>query len=182
MVFGYVLMCTHRFNSELMHQAVIDPLSNMYNRRGVENFLLREIEQAKRSKAPLALLIIDANRFKSVNDQYGHAVGDQAIIYIANTIKSNVRSGDLAGRLGGDEFVLVLTHTNYETASSIAERITTTIDENPMIYEGKSIQLSICIGVGMLDLENPNYDDLYIQADNALYQEKAKFYDKQNIK
>ena len=179
MVFGYVLMCTHRFNFELKQQAIIDTLSNMYNRRGVENFLFREIEQVKRSKEPLALLIIDANKFKSVNDQFGHAAGDQAIIYIGETLKNSVRSGDLAGRLGGDEFVLVLTNTDYETATSIAERITKTIDDNPMNYEGKSIQLSVCIGVGMLDTENPNYDDLYIRADNALYKEKAKFYEHQ---
>ena len=120
MMFGYILMCTQRFNYELKQQATIDTLSNMYNRRGVENFLHREIEQFKRSKNPLSLLIIDANKFKDVNDQFGHAAGDQAIIYIGETLKNNVRSGDLAGRMGGDEFVLVLTNTNYETATSIA--------------------------------------------------------------
>jgi diguanylate cyclase (GGDEF)-like protein len=176
MVFGYVLMCTHRFNYELNQQAVIDPLTNMYNRRGVENFLHREIEMVRRNQEPLALLIIDVNKFKTVNDQYGHAAGDQALIYIAETLKSNIRSGDLAGRLGGDEFVLVLTRTDYSTAKTIADRIKHHMDTNPFFYDNEKIQLSLSIGVGMLDIENPDYDSLYIQADNSLYEEKEEYH------
>jgi diguanylate cyclase (GGDEF)-like protein len=173
--YGYLLMCNNRFNIELNKLAIIDPLSNMINRRGIHTFLEREIARSQRTHEPLALVIIDANRFKDVNDHYGHAAGDKAIIHIAKTIQKYIRSADIAGRLGGDEFVVVLTNTDESSAKIIADRISHAIADQPLVYHDFAINLSVCYGLAMLDLQFPNYDDLFLRADLALYLEKESY-------
>jgi diguanylate cyclase (GGDEF)-like protein len=175
MTFGYLLMCNVRFNLELNQLAIIDPLSKMINRRGVQPFLEREIALSIKTGEPLALLVIDANHFKDINDIYGHAAGDEAIVFIAQMIQNNVRSSDLAGRLGGDEFVVILPRTDEPSAREVANRIINSIADQPLIYKDFRINLSVSLGLAMLDSELPNSDDLFLQSDRALYKAKEEF-------
>lgn len=177
MTFGYILLCNSRFNIELKEQAVVDPLSSLYNRRGVQAFLEKEIAMTKRTSNPLALLILDVNQFKNVNDHYGHEAGDEAIKHVAESIMHFVRVSDLAGRIGGDEFVVVLPNTDREEAQTVADRISSKIESTPLIYRDFSIELTVCIGLAVLDDQETCYDDLFLEADKALYRAKNAFYE-----
>ncbi len=159
--------------NELKRLATIDPLTGMLNRRHF--FTLAEVlfEQAKRYQRELSALMIDADHFKLINDQYGHAIGDQVLQRLGHYLTDLIRKADLLGRYGGEEFVIVMPETSIAQAYQAAERLLEYLHDNPIETDITKIPLTLSIGVAALDLETTqSIDKLVAQADQALYMAK----------
>lgn len=149
-----------------------DALTGLYNRRSFDRFLLEECDSAKRARTPVAMLILDVDRFKNFNDTYGHLVGNQVLEKIATQIKESVRATDLLFRYAGDEFAVLLPKTGLEQAVMVAEKIRQRVGEQQMEIEGGPRQLSVSIGAAELLPEMRAPEDLVQLADRALYYSK----------
>jgi diguanylate cyclase (GGDEF)-like protein len=147
-----------------------DPLTGVQNRLAMETALKREIDLARRQRAPLSMLIIDADHFKRFNDQYGHAFGDDVLRALANAASATVRRSDLLFRFGGEEFVVLASHTNHEGATLLAERIREAVASIRTV-RGREIELSVSVGVAELR-DDEDAERLFERADEAVYQAK----------
>lgn len=163
----------------LKRMGLTDALTGVQNRRYFEHRCQIEISQACRHKHPLACMFLDIDKFKGINDTYGHQTGDEVLMSVANFIQSQLRVGDTIARYGGEEFVVLLPQTDMYHASQIAERIRRCIaEENIYANSGHSINLTISIGISMLPAEDPpvgNHqlaDRMVAAADKALYEAK----------
>ncbi|HQW81213.1 MAG TPA: GGDEF domain-containing protein [Pseudomonadota bacterium] len=154
------------------NDAAHDGLTGLANRRSAMTRLTTEIAQAQRRRQPLALLALDLDRFKQVNDVYGHAAGDRVLIEFAATLRANLRLGDLGARTGGEEFIAVLPQTDRDAAAIVAERIRAQCADLPVSSDdGRVIRFSVSIGVALLDGRDSSAS-LLARADSALYQAK----------
>lgn len=154
----------------LQHNAKYDFLSELYNR--YEFFELGEIElyKSKRHNRPLAVLMIDIDFFKKVNDTFGHLAGDIVIKEISKIFKNNFRNSDIIGRYGGEEFLVLLSETDSDNSLKIAEKLRATIENTQIAYESTTIKVTISIGVSVYeDFENIQLQELINNADKALY-------------
>ncbi len=160
--------------AQSMEMAVTDALTGLYNRRYMETHLGTLIDQSASRGKTLALLVIDIDFFKAVNDSHGHDVGDQVLQEFAERIRSNVRSIDMACRLGGEEFVIVMPDTDMSLAFRIGERLRQIIASAPFVIDTIDMPLDITISVGVASLENAadTQEDILKRADQALYQAK----------
>jgi diguanylate cyclase (GGDEF)-like protein len=164
-------------NALLHNRAYFDPLTNLPNRTLFLDRLNQSILNAKRDKKSFALLFIDLDHFKAVNDQYGHASGDELLTNVAKRINQCIRVTDLSARFSGDEFVVVLGHLNdvssaTNTASRIASRIIKSLSAHFQLA-GHSVQISASIGVSIYPDDSVDQDTLIRYADNAMYHAKA---------
>ncbi len=160
---------------ESVEQAAIDPLTRLFNRRYLENHLKVQIRTALASSKPLSVLLADIDYFKSVNDTFGHDVGDTVLREFAERIADSVRGRDLAARLGGEEFVLVLPDTERDKALDIAERVRQRIDCAPFVIsdEGEAIRVTTSIGVSCLGPGVDTVATMIKRADVSLYRAKS---------
>ncbi|MFZ6872118.1 DUF484 family protein [Undibacterium sp. Di27W] len=166
-------------NERLTYIGLTDPLTNVSNRRYVEQRMLEEIARARRQRYSIACMYLDIDFFKLINDRYGHQGGDDVLKEVAKRIKDELRLSDTLGRFGGEEFVVVLVNTNLHDAIQVAERIRKSIAGREFVLsESGTCQATISIGLTTID-ENTNYDDassiardLVLRADRALYQAK----------
>lgn len=174
-VFAYFLVFSGRVTAELAVQAHLDPLTELLNRRGFEERAKQELQRAARSGAPVSLLMVDANEFKSINDNWGHAAGDKALCAIADGLRGHLRPYDLVARLGGDEFVALLPGTDGRAAAALAPRLREAIAGQPTDHGGR---LDVSIGIANLEgqalLGGPGSEEavlrrLLAEADGALY-------------
>jgi diguanylate cyclase (GGDEF)-like protein len=150
-------------------QALVDPLTGLANRRSLEESLQEEVSRAERFDGELCLVIADLDRFKSINDRYGHPTGDHALRVFAQTVKDVVREVDSAGRWGGEEFALVLPGTNVEGGAALAERIRTTLAAREIRAEsGELVTLTASFGVAAYP-RSRGVSALVAAADEALY-------------
>ena len=154
---------------------LLDALTGLHNRRYFDARLMEEICHARRTKTPLCCLYIDIDHFKQINDQHGHARGDRILQWLANTLKSQMRSNDVLARLGGEEFAVLLAETEPTTAMNIAERIRLAVAHGS--EAGLSFPVTISIGVSTLvddDAHSPERAGqcLLDAADQGLYQAK----------
>ncbi len=157
----------------LAQQAQTDPLTSLLNRRGFMVSFNLLMPLSTRRKHDLCLLIMDLDRFKSINDNFGHDIGDIVIIQCAKTIKSMLRNIDSLARLGGEEFMVLLPNTSLSEAQVGANRIKASIESleiNPVTHI--NIKLTISIGITHLSQNRTSFDDLYKTADEALYEAK----------
>jgi diguanylate cyclase (GGDEF)-like protein len=161
-------------NKELMRLASTDPLTGLPNKRSLESALKRDLARADRDKTWLSLVMVDVDHFKKVNDQYGHAVGDQVLQAVAQALSRHLRAGDLAGRYGGEEFVLILPGSNIIGARIAAERIRKALEA--MVVQTEQGPLSVTASFGGASVCGPGCagvrDALFGQADSALYEAK----------
>lgn len=164
--------------AEILKHATLDALTGFYNRRQLEERIKQEVSNAKRQKAPFCGIMTDIDFFKSVNDTYGHAVGDLVLKTIAKVIRCQLREYDIAGRYGGEEFSILLPFTKINEAQMVAERLRKTIEDKVIDIskinpdsEVKTIKVTLSLGVYEMK-ENDNECDLLIKADKALYQAK----------
>jgi len=154
--------------------ALRDGLTGVLNRRAIYEVAENELERARRESARLSFLMIDIDNFKKINDRFGHAMGDQALRLVVDTIVSNLRPYDSVGRWGGEEFLVLLPNTNHEEATQIAERLRTSVARSRLEFiESNSVELRISLGVTCTSFGEDQYiDKLVSQADKALYKAK----------
>jgi diguanylate cyclase (GGDEF)-like protein/PAS domain S-box-containing protein len=161
------------FEERLQHLANTDGLTDLINRRRFFELAENELERANRYDLPLSIALIDIDNFKEINDQYGHLVGDQALLRVAKICSEMIRGMDILARYGGEEFVILFPHTENQEAFTSADRIRRTIEDQVLKIEEKEINLTLSVGVAsMLKDETDNIDILLDWADQALYQSK----------
>ncbi|GAB3486814.1 sensor domain-containing diguanylate cyclase [Marinomonas epiphytica] len=162
-----------RTQHQLQELASTDPLTKLFNRRAFKETVEQLMTQPKYLNRPLCVAIMDIDFFKKVNDTYGHHVGDEVIIKVAEELKLHCRLEDIPARYGGEEFVLFIPKTNIEEATAFIERIRQSIAEKAVTTEhGQTVHFTISIGLAELDRSKPDIDSAIIQADQALYQAK----------
>jgi two-component system cell cycle response regulator len=157
-----------------IEMAITDALTGLFNRRYMESHLVALLEQATARGKPLAVLVIDIDYFKSINDSHGHDAGDDVLREFALRIKRSIRGIDLACRYGGEEFVVVMPETDMAVAAMVAERLRRRIAAEPFaIHEGaNSIPVTISIGLAALRAADDSAAALLKRADQALYRAK----------
>jgi diguanylate cyclase (GGDEF)-like protein len=151
--------------------ANVDELSGIANRRRFFAHASGQFEEAKHRKTPLFLFIIDIDNFKTVNDTYGHSVGDSVIKTFVDTVKKNIPSYKCFARLGGDEFVLIMTSISQEDARNLMEKLRKEIEQTDMI-QNQDIRFTISIGMSRLAPSDRDIDELLARADMNLYEAK----------
>ena len=156
---------------QLEYIANYDRLTGVPNRRLMEVSITEEMIRHRRYGVSFALLFIDCNKFKSINDTHGHDCGDQVLIYVAQSLKELIRENDRCFRYAGDEFVLTLASQNYNEALAASKRLCQYFVDNPMQYEGIKLPVTISCGVAVSD-GMLNMDDLLKKADQQLYLNK----------
>jgi diguanylate cyclase (GGDEF)-like protein/PAS domain S-box-containing protein len=152
---------------QVLHLALTDPLTGLANYRRLLNTLDAEIKRCNRTARSFAVLLLDLDGLKKINDAYGHLVGSHALIRVANILRIHCRAVDTTARYGGDEFVVVLPETEYEAARHVAQRLSDGLKND---REEPSISLSV--GAAIFPQDGKTIDELLAAADRALYREK----------
>ncbi|GAB4139471.1 MAG: hypothetical protein Tsb009_08420 [Planctomycetaceae bacterium] len=151
-----------------------DSLTNLFNRRYFLERFQQEWDYSQRHHRPSCLIVLDIDDFKSINDQYGHLVGDNVLREVSQAIKGQVRETDLCGRMGGEEFSLLLVEADLPDAHSVAERIRRVIAELDFTVKGEPFSTSASFGVAQWSSDDTGITDLISRADAALYQAKTE--------
>lgn len=154
--------------------AITDPLTELYNRRYFFERGWNEYVRARRYEHALAIVMMDIDYFKKVNDFYGHICGDKVLVSVAALLKKTVRGIDLVSRFGGEEFIVLIPETDLQGVQLLAERMRLEVADTPIEHNGKSFNISISIGVAMIDSNNGDFEGMINQADIALYKAKDK--------
>ncbi len=167
-----IIITSHRLQMELQQQATHDPLTNVFNRRGLTTLAERDIARSNRRGTLISVLMIDADHFKNINDSFGHGVGDIVLKVMATKIQSCLRIEDVLARLGGEEFLVMLPDTSLPNACEVADRIRLSIAQLslPELSDGR--RFTVSIGVAERQGVQQNFDELVDRADQALYQAK----------
>ncbi len=163
-----------RLEDELMWQANHDTLTKLHNRRYFENYLENEVARIQRSNESSALLYIDLDRFKYINDTAGHTAGDQLLIEISKQLKTRLRDTDLLARLGGDEFAIIMRNTNTENIQGASEAFREVLEQYSFAYESKQYQVNGSIGVALIDRDITSAGDVLANADIACHIAKSR--------
>ena len=163
----------HHFVREINDMLVRDSLTSLYNRRFVDERLPVDVIDATLRRLPLSVCFIDLDRFKSLNDLYGHEAGDRAIKAVGDVIAKHIRSEqDWAARLGGDEFLLCFHNTDEKRAEAITRRIRNAIEKIPTDFQMAAIRLSISFGIETMTETPLTAEELIDHADKKMYQAK----------
>jgi two-component system cell cycle response regulator len=152
--------------------ALTDPLTGLYNRRYFEVHLQKLLQKNEQSKKAMAILMMDIDHFKSINDTHGHTVGDEILKIFARRVQDSLRSFDLVARLGGEEFVVILPDISTEMAYFIGERLRKIIADEPFACAAGKISITTSIGGTIITGDSADKDDVVKLADDALYQAK----------
>jgi diguanylate cyclase (GGDEF)-like protein len=168
---AFILLAMAKERTELRHRtaAMVDPLTGIANRR---SFLQDAAQLAKRHKSnprPTAVLLIDLDHFKSINDRFGHALGDRALETFADAARQSVRGSDLLGRLGGEEFAAVIVDTSRDNAIAVAERIRASFAQAALEVDNRPVGATVSIGLVYCQETAIDVAELLAQADQALY-------------
>lgn len=159
-----------RLKSELEHLVVADPLTGTYNRRKFHEVLDRAVSNATRHDHRFALLMIDVDHFKSINDTYGHQVGDEVLRNVCERIRGAVRSADQLFRVGGEEFCLLANVAGGEDIGPLAEKLRKVVADRPFAVVG-----NVTVSVGIANfMEGDTQESIYARADDAMYEAKRK--------
>lgn len=159
---------------ELRALATRDPLTNLYNRRYLEEALENELARAERDGSPIAVIMLDADKFKRINDLHGHKAGDMALQALARIIHLYIRKSDIACRYGGEEFVIVMPHTGVEVARERAEKIREDFRRVDFIGPGTAAETSLSIGIAVYPLSGLRGEEVLDAADQAMYAAKME--------
>lgn len=170
---GLVTMARERADEANRILATVDALTGAANRRALINALDRDVARATRARTPIALLMVDVDHFKGVNDQHGHLVGDRVLYSVVQALKERVRSQDLVGRYGGEEFLVLLPGTDLEGAHHLACKLREVMESLRIPIDGATIGVTVSIGVFGGQLDPGDSSDMLIDAaDYALYEAK----------
>jgi diguanylate cyclase (GGDEF)-like protein len=161
-------------NLELQDMAMRDDLTQLFNRRYFYNRLERELEQARNFQRPLAVVVLDVDRLKVVNDTYGHKAGDLLLATLGRLLVQHTRTCDLPARIGGDEFGVVMPETNKSAAFAVASRLQRSLESAPVFEEnGKRLKLDISLGVSGYPWGGDDVDAIVQWADTYMYAAKG---------
>jgi diguanylate cyclase len=161
----------NKVHAELEQQqalAVTDMLTSMPNRRGIGVALSRELSRSRRNKSALCVAMLDIDHFKRINDRFGHATGDRALIHFATLIRPSIRETDMAGRYGGEEFLLVLPDTALAGAEFVLNRLISKLEHAPLAVDGEQLHLRFSAGLAQW-CEGESAEQLVGRSDAALY-------------
>ena len=160
-------------NNKLKELSFTDGLTGLYNHRYLMERLEAEYHRAKRYNHGLALIMIDIDHFKKMNDSFGHPCGDLIIKNIASLLKKNIRNTDLVARYGGDEIAIILPETKKSTAVEVSKKLRQKIEVHPVTCKNRTVKVTASIGVAAIPTDGvENWEGLLHAADNALYQAK----------
>ncbi len=158
-----------------LQMAVTDPLTGIHNRRYLESHLPGMVDAAADGDRPLALMILDIDHFKSVNDTFGHDAGDDVLRGFAGRVKATIRGGDVLCRLGGEEFIIVMPETGLDVAGKVAERVRQAVGDAPFPIDGGAREIPVTVSIGIAERRNGREADAMMKrADRALYRSKAE--------
>jgi diguanylate cyclase (GGDEF)-like protein len=162
-----------RLRETLRRQSIVDPLTGLFNRRYMDETFKRELLRAERKNVPLALIMLDLDHFKRVNDTFGHDAGDAILKNVAQAIRANIRESDLACRFGGEELAIILPECDAETAIERAEKIRVAIASIDVQHGGRPLgSATASLGVAVFPKHGRDSEALLHAADQALYQAK----------
>ncbi|WP_133131236.1 diguanylate cyclase [Legionella yabuuchiae] len=162
-----------RLRENLRHQSVRDPLTGLYNRRYLDDFLSKLVNQSQRTESPISILMLDLDHFKKINDTFGHDAGDAVLKEVGQIIENSIRDGDIAARFGGEEFVVVLYDIDLESSRIRAEAIRKEVSQRQVKYGAQIIgPITISLGISAFPVDGNNPNDLLDAADKALYYSK----------
>ncbi len=171
--FGFLLMAIDRLRNEVADLALLDDLTGVANRRHLLQRLTEECARSARSSEPFALLVIDIDGFKAINDTFGHAAGDTCLQHFTLMAQTRLRAGDMLARTGGDEFCIVLPASMLREGAMVARRIVEVCRRDAAACVGADIPIAVSIGVAQWTAEMAAFPDrLMAAADNALYAAK----------
>jgi two-component system, cell cycle response regulator len=162
------------YHEEIYRLTIVDGLTNIHNQRYMLDFLERELARSVRHDRPLALLMFDIDKFKSINDRFGHLCGDFVLRELSRRIRDQVRREDLFARYGGEEFGMVLVETSLPQAMEVAERVRSTVDASPFKFETQAVKLTVSVGVAGTTGNEAGLSsaELIRRADDRLYAAK----------
>ncbi|WP_394780044.1 GGDEF domain-containing protein [Undibacterium sp.] len=156
----------------LRRLALTDSLTGWLNRRALQDMAGREFQRSTRTRSPLAFIIFDIDHFKSINDRFGHAVGDAAIRHVTEVAACALRGYDGRFRIGGEEFAALVTGMQMNEAKHVAERVREQIASVPLLADGKPVSITVSVGLASREPEDASWEDSLRRADDALYHSK----------
>ncbi|MFN3887127.1 MAG: GGDEF domain-containing protein [Aquabacterium sp.] len=170
---GTILDITERKDLErrLSDLADLDALTGLFNRRAILSHLEGLHADRRQQRLPLCLLMVDVDHFKSINDRFGHAIGDEALVRVASCLRQNLRDGDRVGRIGGEEFLVVLGSTELEDAQGVAERLRLVVAQTCVDTLDGPLRLTVSIGLAR-SLPDEDWAQVLGRADEGLYAAK----------
>ena len=167
-----ILMLASDMSATLKQLAISDQLTGVLNRRGFVEYGKKAFAAARRNGTPLSLIMTDIDRFKRINDRYGHAAGDTALVHFARLMSESRRSEDVVARMGGEEFAILLPGTHLREAMTMADQLRRKIGNSPMDTTTVGLPMTSSFGVAAISDSDSDLDDIVRRADNALYQSK----------
>lgn len=167
-----ILMLASDISEDMKEIAVRDQLTGIFNRRGLGEQGALTYATARRTGASLSVIMTDIDRFKNINDEYGHAIGDFALCHFAEILKEERRATDVLARVGGEEFALILPGTDLKDAMTIADQLRSRIEARPLDVEGSPLTMTSSFGVAALNESDTCLSDTILRADRALYRSK----------
>jgi len=163
-----------RILADLRHRSRHDGLTGLLNRRAMEETLLAQTQRSRRTGEPFAVLMLDLDHFKAINDRHGHAAGDRALKHTAAALKAELREVDAIGRFGGEEFLVLMPGATVETALPVAERLRAALVTDAPRLDGATLLLSASIGIAQWREPEEETSRLLLRADAALYRAKLR--------
>ncbi len=180
--FLFLVLANARLTGDLERLAMLDSLTERFNRRAIEGLGARALEQARRHGRPLAVALVDIDHFKTINDEAGHAAGDAALVAVAQLLTRSLRADDAIGRAGGDEFLLVMPDTDVAEAIVVCDRLR--LAARDLEYADRATagpRLTLSVGVAEATPERPTLEALVRAADQALYEAKRRGRDRVEV-
>lgn len=177
---GFIIVATlsvmwmeiERLQADLVHSAHFDSLTGVYNRGTFLAEFEREVSRATRGGVPFSLAIFDLDRFKLLNDRYGHPTGDLVLKAFADVLRLGIRKHDTVGRYGGEEFALLMPETGKDTGMRVVERVRRELEARGVSADGQRIEVTVSGGVATYGVDGHDWDSLLSAADTALYEAK----------
>ncbi|EOZ5529844.1 diguanylate cyclase [Vibrio metschnikovii] len=176
-IFASIMLARHKVDEKTLHleyQAGTDCLTGLFNRAYLSGLIQLELTRLRKVEGVSAILLIDIDYFKRINDTYGHPIGDQVLCCVAHSLNQNIREGDAVARFGGEEFMVLLPNISLQDAVEHAEKLRLAVSELTFPCLPQEVSITVSIGISLLDITKDNpIETAYFDADRALYRAKS---------